>query len=52
MQSYNNWYTVKVSVKESIACKVVCGGSKPMELTKEQSNLFINMIKEDYTLHM
>ena len=52
MQFHSNWHIVKVSVKESIACKVVCGGSKPMELTKEQSNLFINMIKEDYTLHM
>lgn len=43
---------LKVSVKQPIGCKVVCGGNKPMQLNKDQSNLFVNMIKEDYTLHM
>ena len=43
---------LKVSVSEPMGCKVVCGGSTPKTLTKEQSNQFINMIKEDYTLHM
>ena len=39
-------------MKESMGCKVVCGGGTPKTLTKDESNKFINMIKEDYTLHM
>ncbi|XP_065890700.1 transmembrane 9 superfamily member 4-like [Dysidea avara] len=40
-------------VHESIQCRVVCGGgTTPLKLSKQESNMFINMIKEDYTLHM